>query len=187
MSWSQKLFFKINSYLGKNKWRDYFFLYTAHILIYLLGLAVVVWGYWFLDSANFKLFIKLLLTACFFGFIDNWLIALIWQHPRPKIQFPEAKVLFKAFENFKAFPSDHTTISFIFVFITLFFHPVLWFGLLIFLVGCLIGISRVYCGVHYPRDIVGGIIFALAYSWLAFWLLEYVSQPVYVWLVSLFF
>lgn len=186
LSWSQKLFLKINKYQGKSKWRDIFFMYLAEWLIYLLGLIVLWWGILFLDSDKFRFFVELILIAGIFGLIDNWLIAFVWKHPRPIIQFPEIKTLFNPIEQWKAFPSDHTTSSFVLIFTVLFFNPPFWFGLFLVLFGLLIGFSRIYCGVHYPRDILGGIGFAFIYVTVSVWILQHISGPIYWPLLNLF-
>lgn len=58
-----------------------------------------------------------------------------------------------------SFPSGHTAGAFVIVFFLFQFYPV-FFGFMLVL-AMLIGISRVYLGLHYPTDILGGI--ALGY------------------------
>lgn len=185
LSWSHKLFLKINKQIGKNQFLDMFFLYSAHWLIYILGFVILQWGSNALDPYGFKVFMKLILTATIFGFIGNWLLGIIWRHPRPHKELEDVKLLFNPVENWKSFPSDHVTISFIFVFIALLFHPPVWLAIVMFAFAILVSSARIYAGVHYPRDVIGGLFFAVAYSVLAFWLLQYVSQPLYDYFMKL--
>ena len=185
LSWSHKLFLKINKELGKNQVRDFVFLYAAHWSIYILGFAILQWVSNSLDLMSLKIFIKLVLTATVFGYIGNWLMALVWRHPRPHKELENVKILFNPVENWKSFPSDHATISFIFVFIALMFHPPFLLAIFFFALAILVSAARVYAGVHYPRDIVGGLIFAFIYSALSFWLLQYISQPLYQYFINL--
>jgi membrane-associated phospholipid phosphatase len=185
LSWSKKLFLKINRELGKNEVRDFIFLYMAHWLIYFLGFVVLQWASNALDLMSFKIFVKLILTASIFGFVGNSLLAFIWRHPRPHKELQVVKLLFSPVENWKSFPSDHATVSFIFVFITFLFHPPLWLAFLVFALAILISTARVYAGVHYPRDIVAGFFFAFIYSAISFWILQYISQPLYNYFINL--
>lgn len=183
LSWSHKLFLRINKELGKNRTRDLFFLYAAHWLIYILGFTVLHWSNQTLDLLSFKIFMKLILTSMIFGLVGNWLMGMIWRHPRPHRELEDIKLLFNPVESWKSFPSDHTTISFIFVFVALLFQPPIWLAVLFFAMAVVVGTARVYTGVHYPRDILGGLFFALVYAALSFWLLENISQPFYDFIV----
>jgi len=73
-----------------------------------------------------------------------------------------------------SFPSTHTTVVFAFVW-PLFYLLDRWrYGLVALVLAALVGISRVYVGVHYPIDIVG----AIGASLLGFVLVYAVRSPV---------
>jgi undecaprenyl-diphosphatase len=182
LSWSHKLFFKINNQLGKNKLRDLFFLFCAHWLIYVIAFEVLVFGMSRFSGENpeqFIVFTKLLITAILFAITFNWLFGLVFPHRRPIIEFPETKQLFKPYKTWKSFPSDHTTIAFILVFIAFLVGAPVWFFIYLLIVATLVAISRIYTGVHYPRDIIGGLAVALVFSYGSYWLLENITQPIY--------
>jgi len=182
LSWSHKLFFLINAQIGKRSWLDKLMYFCASWLIYVLGAVILVWGTFFLGSYNpstFILFFKLLLTSIICGIGLCYVFAVLWRHPRPIREFPQTKLLLHTIETWKTFPSDHTTISFIFAFITIIVGVPVLFGILLVLLASLVAVGRIYVGVHYPRDIAGGIVVAFVFALLAKWLLNNVTQPMY--------
>jgi undecaprenyl-diphosphatase len=60
----------------------------------------------------------------------------------------------------QSFPSDHATAAFGVALATLVFLSRSW-GLLLTFVAMMIGFSRIYDGVHYPSDILGGAVVAV--------------------------
>jgi undecaprenyl-diphosphatase len=57
----------------------------------------------------------------------------------------------------KSFPSDHTTVSTAIAIGILFFTRFKKTGVLLLLGAMTVGLARIYVGVHYPADILGGL------------------------------
>jgi len=184
LSWSHKLFIKVNQSLGKKVWLDKFMIFSARWLIYVLAFVVLLWGEIVLDGETFKLLIKLLMTALTSYMLIAWLLATVWPHQRPIVELAEVKQLIQPFQSWKGFPSDHTTITFTLAVVTALLGATWEFVLLLIVLASLVAGARIYVGVHYPRDIVGGMIFALIFSFLAYWLLNNITQPIYDYLVN---
>ena len=62
-------------------------------------------------------------------------------------------------ESVYAFPSGHTTFFFALATVLYFHHKRLAYAT--YIIGLAVGIARVYIGVHYPIDIIGGIVLGI--------------------------
>jgi len=60
------------------------------------------------------------------------------------------------------------------------------FSIFVLVLATIISFARVYVGVHYPRDIMGGFVLAFGLLLSANWLLMNISQPLYTLLVGFF-
>lgn len=95
------------------------------------------------------------LGVCFI--INNLLLKNLVARPRPYTQIPELKILVDQLRDY-SFPSGHTCASFAAACTFRRMLPKKW-GRLALVLAFLIGLSRLYVGVHYLSDvIVGGII-----------------------------
>ena len=66
--------------------------------------------------------------------------------------------------NFQSFPSGHTTTAIALAFVIGFLWPRLF--PLFFVIGAVVGISRVPVGMHYPTDVFGGLVVGMLGAYL---------------------
>jgi undecaprenyl-diphosphatase len=124
-----------------------------------------------LTTANGKSKSVFIFVTIVVSIIISYVLGQLYAHPAPYMVGYDT-LLVDAPEN--SFPSTHTTIGFAFVW-PLFHLQDRWrYGLVALVLAALVGISRVYVGVHYPIDIVG----AIGASLLGFILVYAVRSPV---------
>lgn len=188
-SWSERLFFRINKQVGTRPLLDRFMTFCADDLIFFLFFASFLWattGLFDSDPRELNTYLKLLMTAGAFGFATSWTIGILFPHARPFTEHPRVKKLLRPLGTWKSFPSDHTIASFTVAWITWIMGAPVWYAFGLVVMAFAVAFGRVYVGVHYPRDIVGGIIVATFFSWASLWLLNAVTQPLYD-LIRVFF
>lgn len=152
----------------RHPWSDAVFLgltYMASVpVICLIGIVVLL-GL-ILKNRDFSALILLAGTAG--GELLMWLLKFFFDRPRPSGFFPSLQVYGPSF------PSGHSFVALIFyglVTYMLLDHVNRWRHRAALVLGTsffalLIGLSRVYLGVHWFSDVLGG--FALAAVWLTF-------------------
>lgn len=76
-----------------------------------------------------------------------------------------------------SFPSGHTASSFAAAVVIVRNLPK-WFGIPLMILAVLIAFSRLYVGVHYPTDVLVGLISGTAIAVLTQFLMEHMHKPV---------
>ncbi len=95
-----------------------------------------------------------------FGMITLWfvveLIKALTERTRPYLIINEARVVGLK-EKGNSFPSGHTSQTFFLMSLLIhLFRLSLWLSLVLYAIAVLVGITRMYVGAHYPRDVLAG-------------------------------
>lgn len=156
------LFFQIFDLSKHNFMLDTLMVFFADYLIFICFFLVVF--SWFKKDINNKKGLLLSILSLMVGFLIIKSIVFIYFEPRPFITYPIVPLINHAADD--SFPSDHTSILAILTFSFLFYKTRLSKFLLLSTI--LTGFSRIYVGVHYPLDILGGFlvgILSVSISW----------------------
>jgi undecaprenyl-diphosphatase len=153
------IFNGINQMAGHYAWLDAIMVFLANDGIYAFFAVLVLLWLTGREKHQKTVFFSCLAASAAL-LIASQIISPIVNHPRPFIDHIVHQLINHSKDP--SFPSDHATLAFS-IAITVWFRNRLW-GAYLLILSVLIGISRVYVGVHYPADIVGGAILAWACS-----------------------
>lgn len=150
------LFEKINDLASRNIWLDqlsvFFAAYSGYILLAVLVLVFI------LRTATLNRFMVLvaLISAGVSRGIITTVIRFFYHNPRP---FDVLAVKQLVPESGYSFPSGHAAFYFALSMGVYLYNKKLGAGF--FIVSALMGIARIFAGVHWPADILGGALIGI--------------------------
>jgi membrane-associated phospholipid phosphatase len=126
------------------------------------GFAALVIGLFLYLTGN-----RLAAYELILGTLTLWivveLVKTIVRRSRPFISVTKARIIGYRSTG-RSFPSGHTAQAFfVATLMVSHFHPNAWVAFFLYTVALLVGITRMYVGAHYPRDVLAGAI--LGFSW----------------------
>lgn len=150
-----------------NTWFALLGYFLAQELILVIVVAVyVLWRYPEPVShrhGNQKAVVLALLTTVM-ALALKTLIASVLYRARPYISHPDLFVFPMVRVDPPSFPSAHTLVAFALAG-SLWFSGIKKLGGGLLLIATLVAFGRVAVGVHYPSDVIGGAVIALATAW----------------------
>ncbi len=151
----------INNFAGQKIWLDILGIIFSDFLIFAIPLIIIL-VYFFSKKRRKLFFISLkIIFALVLVCLINYSLKKIIARPRPFVDHNDIYQLAKLFADLKdfSFPSNHAAIAFVMAISVL----IDWkkFGLILLGLAVIVGLGRIFVGVHYPTDVLGGIITAL--------------------------
>lgn len=144
-------FSAINKYAGASALLDNIVIVIAEYMPYLF--IAILFYLWSSSRIGGKYSALLASYSALLGVSINRFITLFYFHHRPFMANIGICLVDHAPET--SFPSDHTTFMLSIAIVLFFVKPTRIIGCILLLFGLLSGVSRVFCGVHFPVDIFG--------------------------------
>jgi undecaprenyl-diphosphatase len=133
------------------------FCFIAEYTVFLLALSVLF--IWFSRDTDNRIMILCASIAFICAFTIGKVSGLFHMNYQPFVELTDVnKLIYKEKNN--SFPSDHTILFFSYCISFWLFKrgwTILWV-----LLAVLVGVSRIWVGVHYPFDVLAGILISLA-------------------------
>jgi undecaprenyl-diphosphatase len=161
------LFSAINADAGLSGWQLLVAVFSAEWLIFLMPLALIM--LWAGGSSHEREIALRAFIAAIFALTFNGLIGHLWYSPRPFVI--EVGHTFLLHDADSSFPSDHATSIFSIALVLVFsrVQAARRTGWVLLPLALVVAWSRVYLGVHWPKDMAGAfamssLMAALAYT-----------------------
>ncbi len=161
-----QLFQIVNQFAGK--WHLIDTLMVAIAKFGPLLFAIPLLYLWFKKGNEGKQVAILSVISFAAALLINQIIGHIYFRPRPFV-FHDVNLLIVKSSSDPSFPSDHVTFSFAIASLVWLWNKRI--GTLSIILGFIIALSRVFVGVHYPFDVLGGALIG-SVSGFAVWKLR---------------
>ena len=113
---------------------------------------------------------RLLAYELILGTLTLWMVVemvkFLIHRSRPFVHMTQTRLV--GFQpHGRSFPSGHTSQAFFMAtLVAQYFHPGVWIVFLLYAAALLVGVTRMYVGVHYPRDVLAGAILGIVWGFL---------------------
>lgn len=162
----------INGLAGKFIWLDVIGIIFSDFLILVIPLIIILVYFFSKKRSRTGIIIGKIILGLVLVILLNYALSQIIARPRPFVVHKDIYQLAKFIigPNDFSFPSDHTAMAFVMAIVVF----VDWkkFGLILLISAFLVAVGRIFVGVHYPLDILAGIIMAA----FAVYTVEYVLK-----------
>ncbi|GAA0124971.1 undecaprenyl-diphosphatase [Clostridium sp. CTA-19] len=159
-----KLFDLVNQLAGKSKLMDNIMIIFSKyvpIIFAIVILVLYIYGFVKKDKNTRAIAINTGVFTVLNLFLSA-MIGMVYYHPRPFVSH-DVNLLFPHSPN-ASFPSDHSTFTMSIALGINKYSKV--YGVILITLSCIVGVSRLYVGHHYPLDVIGAYILVFITNYL---------------------
>lgn len=145
-------------------------IFIADYMVYVLLIGLI--AYWFTRTNQNRMMVIQSVLAFVLAEVLGKIAGIFNHHFQPFVELPHVnKLIEHAVDN--AFPSDHSILFFSICFsIWLVRKKEGWVWLT---VACLVGVSRIWVGVHFPGDVLTGALIGICAALVIYWIVPKLS------------
>jgi len=152
------VFTYFNMHGHRSPWLDWIMLFSTQIGNGLFAMIIAIIFYF---SGERLLAYALVLGTLSLWFVVEFIKVLI-HRTRPYKKIENSRIVGSQARGY-SFPSGHTSQSFFMAtFLLLYYQPNFFIWLGVYVIAFFVGITRIYVGMHYPRDVLGGAMLGTA-------------------------
>jgi undecaprenyl-diphosphatase len=156
------LFRTINDFGKEYTYLNNFFIFMAEYMVFILAFIALI--FWFTRREENRMMIISATISFILAEMMGKIAGTLHSNNQPFAELSNVnKLIEKAVDN--SFPSDHTILFFAFC-MTFFIYQKRWRYIWIML-ALVVGISRIWVGVHYPADVIVGAIISIFSTFIA--------------------
>ena len=145
-----------NGLAGRNAFADALAVLAAQYAIFVVaGLMVVLWFALPRREADLRRHLLYGALAALVALAINYAVSAIWDRPRPFVLYPHLVHQLVQHVADASFPSDHAAVAAAVAFALRGQNKALQW--VMWLLTTLIVLARVFVGVHWPTDVLGGV------------------------------
>lgn len=147
---------------------------AQYVIFAIMAIAVLSWFLRSGNDADRRMAVYTAGAASLLALVAALAIQHFYVHQRPFVLRTDVRLLLKHSAD-ASFPSEHATVGFALATGILFFRARL--GLLLVALASLTAFSRVFVGIHYPYDVLGGAAVGAISAGLA-----RLAYPLFTWI-----
>ncbi len=128
-----------------------------------IPMALYFWG-WHKENSMLQYAALHIALAFTLNLGVTYLLKIYTRRARPYIKYPDLNE--KALENTPSFPSGHSSVAFQTATAIAFAFPYWQVAVPFYLWASTVAFSRLYLGVHYPSDVLVGVLLGFTFAYL---------------------
>lgn len=184
MALDTTLFYLINDLAGRSEIVDTVARLFVNEYFVLTTMALIMLVLWFApnEPAQRAVYQRMFFQTALAVFLSNAVLKimnLLYFRPRPFATLDVTRCFYRPSDS--SFPSNPATVGFAVATAVYLYHRQA--GLVMYALATVLALSRVYCGVHYPLDIVAGAVLGSVSALVAVRRTGFLD-PVWDWLIG---